>query len=231
MRRLADQVVLSKSGVTRLIDRLVADGLVERSTCSTDARGAEAVLTEAGLAGCARRRAPTCVGSPTTSSMSSTTPTSRSSTARCAPSPTAPGPMRATSGAARPVRRGRPTQRGLTPVVAGRLYAGTSGFAYPGWSPRFYPAGARAPTSCSSLRGPPRRGRAQQHLLPVALCRQGRGMARGDARVVPLHGQGPARRLRSLADRPGDERAVAHRARTGRSGSGSGRSSSACRTS
>jgi uncharacterized protein YecE (DUF72 family) len=28
--------------------------------------------------------------------------------------------------------------------VAGRLYAGTSGFAYPGWSPRFYPAGAKA---------------------------------------------------------------------------------------
>jgi DNA-binding MarR family transcriptional regulator len=49
MRRLADQVLLSKSGVTRLIDRLVADGLVERDTCMTDARGAEAVLTEAGL--------------------------------------------------------------------------------------------------------------------------------------------------------------------------------------
>jgi len=49
MRQLSDQVILSKSGVTRLIDRLVADGLVERSTCLTDARGAEAVLNEAGL--------------------------------------------------------------------------------------------------------------------------------------------------------------------------------------
>ncbi len=49
MRHLADQVLLSKSGVTRLIDRLVADGLVERDTCVTDARGAEAVLTDAGL--------------------------------------------------------------------------------------------------------------------------------------------------------------------------------------
>jgi len=49
MRRLADSVFLSKSGVTRLIDRLVADGLVERSACLSDARGAEAVLTEAGL--------------------------------------------------------------------------------------------------------------------------------------------------------------------------------------
>ena len=50
MSQLAQQVLLSKSGVTRLVDRLVADGLIERSTCSTDARGAEAVLTTAGLA-------------------------------------------------------------------------------------------------------------------------------------------------------------------------------------
>ena len=49
MRLLADSIYLSKSGVTRLIDRLVADGLVERSACLADARGAEAVLTEAGL--------------------------------------------------------------------------------------------------------------------------------------------------------------------------------------
>jgi uncharacterized protein YecE (DUF72 family) len=27
--------------------------------------------------------------------------------------------------------------------VTGRLYVGTSGFAYPGWSPRFYPAGLK----------------------------------------------------------------------------------------
>jgi DNA-binding MarR family transcriptional regulator len=49
MHQLAVAVLLSKSGVTRLIDRLVADGLVERSQCLSDARGAEAVLTEAGL--------------------------------------------------------------------------------------------------------------------------------------------------------------------------------------
>jgi DNA-binding MarR family transcriptional regulator len=49
MRQLADRVLLSKSGITRLIDRLILDGLVERSTCVEDARGAEAVLTEAGL--------------------------------------------------------------------------------------------------------------------------------------------------------------------------------------
>jgi DNA-binding MarR family transcriptional regulator len=50
MRHLADEVILSKSGVTRLVDRLVDDGLVERSACLSDARGAEAVLTERGLA-------------------------------------------------------------------------------------------------------------------------------------------------------------------------------------
>jgi DNA-binding MarR family transcriptional regulator len=42
-------VILSKSGVTRLIDRLVSDELVERSACLADARGAEAVLTDRGL--------------------------------------------------------------------------------------------------------------------------------------------------------------------------------------
>jgi DNA-binding MarR family transcriptional regulator len=49
MGRLADALTLSKSGVTRLIDRLVEDGLVERAACSSDARGAEARLTESGL--------------------------------------------------------------------------------------------------------------------------------------------------------------------------------------
>ena len=49
MHELADRVLLSRSGVTRLIDRLVADGFVERNSCLTDARGAEAVLTPAGL--------------------------------------------------------------------------------------------------------------------------------------------------------------------------------------
>ena len=50
MHQLADRVLLSRSGVTRLIDRLVRDGSVERDTCQTDARGAEAVLTAAGMA-------------------------------------------------------------------------------------------------------------------------------------------------------------------------------------
>jgi DNA-binding MarR family transcriptional regulator len=50
MSQLASRVLLSKSGVTRLVDRLVADGLVERTQCSSDARGAEATLTAGGLA-------------------------------------------------------------------------------------------------------------------------------------------------------------------------------------
>ncbi|MBA3877283.1 MAG: MarR family transcriptional regulator [Anaerolinea sp.] len=49
MGRLAEALLLSKSGVTRLVDRLVEDGLVARSSCSSDARGAEATLTDAGV--------------------------------------------------------------------------------------------------------------------------------------------------------------------------------------
>jgi DNA-binding MarR family transcriptional regulator len=49
MGRLADSLTLSKSGATRLIDRLVDDGLVDRVTCSSYLRGAEAALTEAGV--------------------------------------------------------------------------------------------------------------------------------------------------------------------------------------
>lgn len=50
MSALADLVLLSRSGVTRLVDRLVADGLVRRVSCPSDARGSFAVLTDAGLA-------------------------------------------------------------------------------------------------------------------------------------------------------------------------------------
>jgi DNA-binding MarR family transcriptional regulator len=49
MNVLAERVVLSRSGITRLVDRLEADGSVERVACSTDARGQEAVLTPSGL--------------------------------------------------------------------------------------------------------------------------------------------------------------------------------------
>jgi DNA-binding MarR family transcriptional regulator len=49
MSVLAERVLLSRSGITRLVDRLVADGMVERSACPTDARGAEAAITPGGL--------------------------------------------------------------------------------------------------------------------------------------------------------------------------------------
>ena len=49
MSALAERVLLSRSGITRLVDRLVADGMVGRSACPTDARGAEAAITPAGL--------------------------------------------------------------------------------------------------------------------------------------------------------------------------------------
>ena len=49
MQELADAVLLSKSGLTRLVDRMQSDGLVERRPCQADGRGIEAVLTPAGL--------------------------------------------------------------------------------------------------------------------------------------------------------------------------------------
>ena len=49
MNVLAERVILSRSGITRLVDRLEAAGSVERAACTTDARGQEAVLTPIGL--------------------------------------------------------------------------------------------------------------------------------------------------------------------------------------
>ena len=45
---LADSIVLSRSGLTRLVDRLERDGLIARRSCSSDARGAFACLTPRG---------------------------------------------------------------------------------------------------------------------------------------------------------------------------------------
>lgn len=45
---LASSVVLSRSGLTRLVDRLEREGLVERRSCAQDARGSYAVLTDRG---------------------------------------------------------------------------------------------------------------------------------------------------------------------------------------
>ncbi len=46
---LAARTSLTMSGITRLIDRLAVDGLVERKRCPDDGRGYFAVLTENGL--------------------------------------------------------------------------------------------------------------------------------------------------------------------------------------
>src|SRR3981081_3505309 len=48
MRELADQLMLSRSGLTRLVDRLVRDELIRRSTCSADARRAYAGVAPKG---------------------------------------------------------------------------------------------------------------------------------------------------------------------------------------
>jgi DNA-binding MarR family transcriptional regulator len=48
MSELADRLMLSRSGATRLVDRLVAARLVERVTCDDDRRGQWASLTDAG---------------------------------------------------------------------------------------------------------------------------------------------------------------------------------------
>lgn len=57
MRDLADAVLLSRSGLTRLVDRMESAGLVVREATATDRRGADAVLTDAGRAAL-RRAAP-----------------------------------------------------------------------------------------------------------------------------------------------------------------------------
>jgi DNA-binding MarR family transcriptional regulator len=45
---LAAQAQLSRSGLTRLVDRLEREGLLERCSCADDARGAFACLTDLG---------------------------------------------------------------------------------------------------------------------------------------------------------------------------------------
>ena len=43
-------MLLSRSGTTRLVDRLERDGLLERDICDSDGRGCFAVLTDKGEA-------------------------------------------------------------------------------------------------------------------------------------------------------------------------------------
>ncbi len=48
MAQLADSVLLSRSGLTRLVDRLERAGLVEREPCPSDQRGFNALITVEG---------------------------------------------------------------------------------------------------------------------------------------------------------------------------------------
>jgi len=50
LNELGGRVLLSKSNVTRLVDRLESEGLVVREACADDARGAFAVITPEGRA-------------------------------------------------------------------------------------------------------------------------------------------------------------------------------------
>jgi DNA-binding MarR family transcriptional regulator len=48
MSELAESVLLSRSGLTRLVDRLERDGLLKRERCESDARGLFAEITPQG---------------------------------------------------------------------------------------------------------------------------------------------------------------------------------------
>lgn len=50
MTELAERVLLSRSGLSRLVDRMERDDLVRRQACDGDGRGMFAVLTDAGFA-------------------------------------------------------------------------------------------------------------------------------------------------------------------------------------
>lgn len=50
MHELADSLLLSRSALTRFVDRMENAGLVRRVACPVDGRGLEVVMTEAGRA-------------------------------------------------------------------------------------------------------------------------------------------------------------------------------------
>jgi DNA-binding MarR family transcriptional regulator len=56
MSELADSVLLSRSGMTRLVDRLEKHGMLERDHCTADGRGCFAVLTDSGAEAVAEAR-------------------------------------------------------------------------------------------------------------------------------------------------------------------------------
>ena len=56
MSEIADQIVLSRSALTRSVDKLEAEGYLRRERCSHDERGAYGVLTKKGQRALAEAR-------------------------------------------------------------------------------------------------------------------------------------------------------------------------------
>ena len=56
MKDIAASLLISRSGLTRIVDDLERQGFVERRKCPTDARGFDAVLTDAGTKAYRRAR-------------------------------------------------------------------------------------------------------------------------------------------------------------------------------
>ena len=85
MRRvdLAQQVLLTPSGITRLLDGLQRCGYVEKAACASDARVVYAKLTEDGLEKLAAARPRATSAASARSSASSSRTTSSSSCAIC----------------------------------------------------------------------------------------------------------------------------------------------------
>src|SRR6266571_3326479 len=50
MTELADRALISRSGMSRRVDRMVDEGLLRRDRADTDARGVVVALTKAGIA-------------------------------------------------------------------------------------------------------------------------------------------------------------------------------------
>ena len=66
MTDLAERVLLSRSGLTRLVDRLSAEGLVARRPARTTPAAPSPCSPRPGWPGCGRPRRPTCAASRST---------------------------------------------------------------------------------------------------------------------------------------------------------------------
>ena len=83
MSALAESTMLTRSGITRLVDGLVDGGLIERVACPNDARVSYAQLTDAGLREAAPGRVHPRRQHPPRCSSSTSRPTRSSSSPRC----------------------------------------------------------------------------------------------------------------------------------------------------